>query len=204
MWYDPHAEPPTVYSFGGQFYSTTGNVFNFNVPVSLWGFEPVQNGSAQYSLKAQGNGALLQANIQGASCANSAAAHYAFGGCTLLSNDPGDCLATPSLVTATYTDAVEDWTNTTVMTPASLYSTSGQAQFVPTFGAEGVLIMFGGNAPASALDTAISLKSMNAITVYDIRSKTYYTQTATGDTPLSRVDFCSVGAGASDNSTYEM
>lgn len=49
-----------------------------------------------------------------------------------------------------------------------------------------------------------SLAGMNNITIYDIDSNTFYIQQAIGVNSLARYDFCSVGAGSYDNSSYEM
>lgn len=45
---------------------------------------------------------------------------------------------------------------------------------------------------------------MSVITMYDIASGTWYTQTATGDIPPPRSEFCAVGAAGNNGSSFEL
>jgi hypothetical protein len=45
---------------------------------------------------------------------------------------------------------------------------------------------------------------MSNITVYDVHSDTWYYQTATGDVPPPRSEFCAAGSSPTDNSSYEV
>jgi hypothetical protein len=98
------------------------------------------------------------------------------------------------------------WSNITTagQYSSSGMSTDGAAQFVPSFGKAGILILLGGNAPLSSFDTGKTLRPMSNITIYDPFSKLWYSQTASGDVPASRSDICIVGAQSTNSSTYEM
>jgi hypothetical protein len=50
-------------------------------------------------------------------------------------------------------------------------SANGAAQFVPSFGKAGMLILLGGNAPPSPFDTGNKLQDVSGITTYDSTSK---------------------------------
>lgn len=82
-------------------------------------------------------------------------------------------------------------------------STHGAAQFVPSFGKAGILVLLGGNAPLSSFDTENELRPMSNITIYDPSSRLWHWQTATGDVPVSRSDMCIVGAQSTNLSTFE-
>jgi hypothetical protein len=81
----------------------------------------------------------------------------------------------------------------------------GEAQYIPIFGEEGVIIYLGGDKPTSRdYVIASSVVDMSTITVYDIKSGNYYDQTTVGSTiPTPRSGFCSVAVTGS-NATYEM
>lgn len=82
----------------------------------------------------------------------------------------------------------------------------GEAQFIPNFGDEGVLIFLGGDKPTTqTYGTAAALVDMSTITIYDIKSKTFYDQPTTGSVaPKGRAVFCSVAASGSNTTSYEM
>ena len=83
-------------------------------------------------------------------------------------------------------------------------STNGAAQFLPSFGKAGILVLLSGNVPLSSFDTNSMLKPMSNITIYDLSFKLWYSQTATGDVLASRSDICIVGAQSTNSSTFEM
>ena len=86
------------------------------------------------------------------------------------------------------------------------FAVLGEGLYVPIFGAQGILIFLGGDAPSVQTQWAtegLSLAPMNQIVVYDIDSRTFHVQTAGGTIPKSRTSFCAVGAGSSENSTWE-
>ena len=86
----------------------------------------------------------------------------------------------------------------------------GSMLHAPLFGTHGVLILLGGGGQGSSTLTSVgqtqftSQGSFNNITIYDLHSKTWYSQNATGSIPDPRTDFCAVSATSSDNSTFDM
>lgn len=85
--------------------------------------------------------------------------------------------------------------------------TQAHAVFSPNFGLDGFLVVMGGAAPATAIsgnNEGRSMVGMSAITLYDIANKTWFVQTATGDLPPIRAEFCAVGSPSADNKTFEV
>lgn len=104
-------------------------------------------------------------------------------------------VALPGLLVYNFTDGL--WTNRST---SSLYGggawEQGGVQYVPTWGAQGLLVAFGGD------DMSGYKFPWTNITVYDIAADRWYAQQATGDPPSGRELFCSVGIGSSSNDTY--
>ena len=85
--------------------------------------------------------------------------------------------------------------------------TQAHAVFSPNFGLDGFLVVIGGAAPSTAISgnyEGRSMVGMSAITLYDIANKAWFTQTATGDVPPIRSEFCAVGSPSDDGKTFEM
>jgi hypothetical protein len=109
----------------------------------------------------------------------------------------------------TFNFASSQWAN---LTTVGLYSESGMAlagssQFIPLFGKAGLIVMIGGAVPTSSWDTGGTggpLRSMSNITIFDPYYQEWYSQTATGDVPAARRNFCLVGAMSINETTYEM
>ena len=84
----------------------------------------------------------------------------------------------------------------------------GKMIVVPSFGADGIIILLGGSGSASTghqFEPGVGV--FNNITIYDIRTQAWLWQNATsvtGSPPLPRGFFCAVGVQGGDNSTYEM
>ncbi|CAG8972939.1 hypothetical protein HYALB_00001359 [Hymenoscyphus albidus] len=103
----------------------------------------------------------------------------------------------------------QTWSNSSTVGMAGYeegFSVVGQGVFVPIFGQDGIIIFLGGDSPTSQdWKMASSLQPMSQITIFDVSSGQSYSQPATGTSiPVSRVSFCAVGVGASDNSTWEI
>lgn len=85
--------------------------------------------------------------------------------------------------------------------------TQAHAFFTPNFGLDGFLVIIGGSAPPTAISgnyEGSSMVGMSAITLYDIANKAWFVQTATGDVPPIRSEFCAVGSPSDDSKTFEM
>lgn len=92
------------------------------------------------------------------------------------------------------------WTNNTG--PDNVPKAEGVMVYVPASD-NGLLIYFGGII--APFNNATMVESpMSTIYVYDIASARWYTQTATGDVPLSRRRFCAGATWAADQSSYNM
>ncbi|KAK7716608.1 hypothetical protein SLS57_006636 [Botryosphaeria dothidea] len=87
--------------------------------------------------------------------------------------------------------------------------------YVPELGEKGALVLVGGiaRAPLVTDDPASGeLINLNAVQIWDLASwlndtsgaGTWYAQTATGDVPALRTDFCVVAGAASDESSYNI
>ena len=83
---------------------------------------------------------------------------------------------------------------------------SSQMEYIPAYGKEGILVSMGGDAPVSQDQyyPGSNQMPMSDITIYDIKSQQWYSQTATGDVPDGRSEFCSIIAHGGDNESWEM
>ena len=103
----------------------------------------------------------------------------------------------------------QDWTNATAALPnQSDYRTMARMAHMPNFGTgDGYLVMVGGESPpteVSFYETGSHMTDMATISLYDTAKQVWYTQTATGDIPPPRSEFCAVGQASADGKSYEM
>jgi hypothetical protein len=205
MWYNP--DDDRVYMWGGWPY-------NYSYSSNLWSFTPWSNKSVEWeiapspAINGLGEGAI--APFGGAFVASNRA-FYSLGGVNA-SNAYGsapeqedDSLAVQGLVE--YDFASGSWNNdSTTDATQSGYTIQASAALAPNFGKAGFLVFIGGAIPNTQtfiFEGNAQLASMSVITLYDLESKTWYHQSATGDTPPGRVEFCSVGAASREDS-FEM
>ena len=80
-------------------------------------------------------------------------------------------------------------------------SIDGAAQFVPSFGPNGLLLVVGGTV--SGLTYSPTLLSTDTVSLYDPFSSVWKTQAVTGAVPPACINTCVVGAQG-DNGTYEV
>jgi hypothetical protein len=187
LYYDPTRN--LAYSLGGRAYQLNGGPINISIPVQLWGFKP-DGGYVNWELQETGptQDFPLTGVVEYSLTATSPTGHYSLGGYVELQQET---ITLDSMVDIDF--ANQSWSNQTLSGQSFFY---GEAQYVPTFGQEGVVLFFGGYGSLSGLDT---------IMVYDIHSNMFFEQPAT-NAPISRTTFCSVGAGmtGSAHSSYEM
>jgi hypothetical protein len=95
-------------------------------------------------------------------------------------------------------------------TTATAYYGTGSAQrgqmvHVPLYGPRGLYAMLGGHSapPAKGFASGHGLLSFTNITLYDPAARQWHWQTAEGEVPPRRQEFCAAGA-RSTNGTYEM
>ncbi|KIW26325.1 hypothetical protein, variant [Cladophialophora immunda] len=102
----------------------------------------------------------------------------------------------------------ETWSNSTTDIPnSSPYFNQAKAEFASNFGQEGFVVVVGGTNPseqAFTFEQDTSLRDMADIVLYDVSTKKWYVQRATGDIPPPRTEFCTVGKASSDGKTYEL
>jgi hypothetical protein len=205
LFYDPTKD--LVYSLGGGPYQYDGTFYDLSVPVQLWGFE-LGDGHVNWELEQAGTtqNFPMTSVLDSALTATTLTGHYCLGGAvnyllTENSQEYIDLLGLSDMVNFNFDN--QSWYNQTV---PGYYISSGEAQYVPIFGQEGVILFFGGNWPSDANVAGYdSLVGLDTILVYDVNSNTFFKQPAT-NAPISRINFCSVtvGTNASSNSSYEM
>ncbi len=76
----------------------------------------------------------------------------------------------------------------------------GQMHYVPAFGPNGIFLMMGGSSFPVVDENLVDLSSIWA---YEPVTDKWFNQTATGNIPEKRLDFCTAGVN-STNGTYEM
>jgi hypothetical protein len=205
VWYNP--ADSRMYMWGGWPYNTSYSS-------GLWFSTPWSNGTVEWEMAplsaANGLGEGATAPFDGAFVASDRA-FYNLGG-VFSPNSSGYFPGPGGIYTAVqglieYDFASGIWRNdSTTDATQSGYSIQANAARAPNFGKAGFLIFVGGDIPNNqtyAFDQSTQLASMSVITLYDLESKTWYHQNATGDIPPERIEFCSVGAVSLENS-FEM
>lgn len=204
LWYNAHSN--FVYEWGGWPYDDNHDSW-------LWSFQPDgKGGSAWTQNPAPASSGQTLTAPAGASWVSTSTALYSLGGA--LVPDPNDHTTNyPTPVTAIQGLVSQNFSSNSWNNQSSLgysesgYSVYGDASFVPNFGQSGLLVFLGGSTPSNQTywhQKGIELADFAMIPVLDIRSGAWYHQTATGDIPPGRSEFCQVGVPASDNSSYEM
>jgi hypothetical protein len=141
----------------------------------------------------------LISNVGGGLSATSPTGHYNLGGFIALSESvENDGFALEEMLS--YNFGNQSWYNLTLAEHYML----GEAQYVPIYGAQGVILFFGGYWPSdNSVESSGSVANLNTILVYDIYTNRFFNQQAS-NAPPGRALFCSVAAGALNNESYEM
>lgn len=88
------------------------------------------------------------------------------------------------------------------------YGAFGEAVYVPAYGEAGILVFLGGFLPANDELTwgtnGGAVQTLDRINIYDIASKTFMYQTATGTVPGPRYKFCAVGVEDNKAGLFDM
>jgi hypothetical protein len=207
----PYVRQPMLYydkarnkisRFGGWPYQTT------DFPSVLWSFTPGNNNPQWKNETSPSADGLGQDSMSPFASANAFTndTFYAFGGNTVVPDSLPEIIALPGMATRDF--SAESWTNRTADLPdQSKYRTQGKMTFAPNFGDAGYLVMVGGESPpeaAATYETGSFMTDMATISLYDIASQKWFTQTATGDIPPPRSEFCAVGSPSKDGKTFEM
>lgn len=194
LWWDRITS--SLISFGGLPYEP-------NLPPSIWGLTPDGDGAGSWREIYSPDSPLWQTFVRPeyGLRVSSPDKGYFMGGAVTTNNKPSAISGLVALDFASW-----QWEN---ITTAGFYSASGMAidgsaHFVPVFGTEGLVVMIGGTAPSSPLDLPGNARPMSNVTIFDPSQQKWYSQTATGDVPEARWDFCLVGAQSTNKNTYEM
>ncbi|PVH89554.1 hypothetical protein DL98DRAFT_477 [Cadophora sp. DSE1049] len=80
----------------------------------------------------------------------------------------------------------------------------GMVHYIPFFGPKGVYIILSGDISRRNLYSAAeNIQPFSTLTLYDPATGTFFNQTASGNFPNGRIEFCATGAN-STNGTYEI
>ncbi|KAF2124264.1 hypothetical protein P153DRAFT_351175 [Dothidotthia symphoricarpi CBS 119687] len=193
----------TAYTWGGQMSFFQPNIESSNIPpVELWALTPDTGLNGSWSKIEPGSDTLfpkLDRPVYGASTYSDQGGFYLSGKYSS-SKTPGDSDYVPLPGLLYYDYEEKSWTNKSATSlPGGGFWEKGNAQYVPTWGTEGLLVIFGGVDMASHQSVTWS-----NITVFDIGLGSWYAQSTSGDTPSRRDLFCSVGVGSSSGDTYEI
>ncbi|KFY26049.1 hypothetical protein V493_04293 [Pseudogymnoascus sp. VKM F-4281 (FW-2241)] len=191
-----------VYSQAGQLYGSllTPVKPHTYTPPEVWGFKPdgTVTWSIQYSRSLTPTFPYVS-NVENALWASTDKKHFSLGGSIgyLYSGGSRGELAMNQFLTYDYeTQSFENKTH-----PA--HYIQGGAEYVPTYGEEGVLIFFGGKTPTDRNVADRNIADMGIILVYDIHNDKFYNQSAT-NAPAGRYNLCSVGSSNAGNNSYEI
>jgi hypothetical protein len=186
-----------VIAFGGDPYESP--------PPYIWALAPDGHGAGSWSELYGPADPIWDALVRPAYGVTAASPETGFVLGGLATNSSGDpAFAISGMIELDF--ATKQWTN---LTTGGLYSPNGMAvggsaQFVTSFGKKGLVVMIGGTAPTSAWNAGNPPRPMSNITIFDPDDNRWYSQTATGDVPSPRRDFCTVGVVSSNESSYEM
>jgi hypothetical protein len=208
IWYNPFTT--SVYEWAG--WTEDAAVIS---QYQLWTFIPDGHGSASWSLStppSTNEGSVMP--TFGSAWAASTTELYSLGGAEPISGSSssynnGYNFPTISLFGLITVDLSSNtWHNvSSAGASPSGYLDQSQAVFVPNFGTNGLFVVLGGDTPPNQTyyyQAGESLAPMSNVVIYDVESDNWYVQTATGDVPPPRSEFCMVGASSSGNSSYEM
>ena len=197
LWADPSNN--SISSFGGW-------VYDYSQDMTMWSFPATGAKHGPWTVDSD-----QPQNVSatfGSLYATSSSTFYTLGG--VASNGAGSAgtlWANPNIGILDFKSS--KWTNESSAGFGSGFAALGQAQYVPTFGTQGIIVYLGGFAPSSQAftantDGATKLTDMSSVHIYDIASKNFLFQEATGSIPPGRWSFCMVGAEDSSQNTFDM
>ncbi|OBT58193.1 hypothetical protein VE04_02010 [Pseudogymnoascus sp. 24MN13] len=198
-----------VYSQAGQVYGSLlrpTELFSY-APPQVWGFKPDDKTDGTVTWAEQYSKALTPtypyiSSVDNALWASSEKKHYSLGGSIgflFNASDTGSRGELSMNQFLTYDYETQTFENRTH--PA--HYIQGGAQYVPTYGEEGVVLFFGGKTPVDRNVADNNIGDMGIILVYDIHADKFYNQSAT-NAPAGRFNLCNVGATNAGNNSYEI
>ncbi|OBT63644.1 hypothetical protein VE03_07295 [Pseudogymnoascus sp. 23342-1-I1] len=206
-----------VYSQAGQAYGSLlkpAGLFSY-APPTIWGFKPDDKAdgtvtwSEQYITSAEKNfeslpGTLYSytSNTENALWTSSDKKHYSLGGSIGFLSNASDTSTRRELAMNQF--LIYDYeTQTFENRTHPAHYLQGEAQYVPTYGEEGVLVFLAGKTPTDRNVADVNMGDTGIILVYDIHNDKFYNQSAT-NAPVGRYNLCSVGTGNAGNNSYEI
>ena len=198
MWYGGPAS--TVFSTSGWAYQSTESY-------ALWSFPPDGQGSASWRISGTSNNQQYTPTFASA-FASSGSSFYSLGGVSVTVLNGSGMVNTTISGLATFDTGTSAWsTQSSAGASQSGNSVFAEAVFIPNFGEQGLIAFLGGESPSKTTyeyEMGAALVEMSNITIYDPKTQSWYHQTATGDIPPPRAEFCAVGNSPSDNATFEI
>ncbi|KAK1971557.1 kelch repeat protein [Colletotrichum sublineola] len=175
----------------------------------LWKFSADGSGGGTWSTEIKpGHDFFTQlTRSQGAAYVSTPDSGFYFGGYSGADADPNPKGPVPGFLQFNYTATDQAWTNYT----EAPYSTSGNvvgasAHHVPSYGPNGLVMMFGGRSHvigSGQSNSNVGWLDFNTIHIMDPLTKKWYSQNTSGNAPGARMWHCTVGA-LSQNNTYEI
>ena len=207
LWWDD--TNGTIYCFGGEKSSLPPNNDIPTPQESIWGLRPDTNGTGNWieyvgptSEKPFPQNILRPAF---GSSGDDGENGYFFGGYIDYKTSPSAAdvaraQAAPGLLTFNFGSlTLTNDTNVAMRVQSSTWVTPGVMLHSPFYGSSGILLAIGGDVgPLEAGGP------FNNISVFDLGSRKWYYQAATGTIPSQRSNFCAVAAQGKDNASFEM
>jgi hypothetical protein len=199
LWVD--ADTKMIYAWGG--FGPYGNMTGAE-HIHLWAFTPDNEGGGSWAASLPNNPAVFTTLLRGTGGGETSCNGIGFflSGTASLATDAsvsGGPMPLPGLLT--YNMSSSTWANLSAPTP---YATSnfGQAACLP-FGSDGLVMFFGGGSNSVTDPAQFSPLLFDNLTFYNPVTEEWFWQLASGEIPINRNAFCSVGV-AGTNGTFEM
>lgn len=175
-------------------------------PSGLWSFKPDNSGGGTWTnLNSTDPGFKTEVRPYSPLVASGGGVGYMLGGFAVNTSTPDprvNSLSISGLVTYNYT--TKKLSNNTVDDSyTGGVNQMGGMMYIPNFGDDGIVLVFGGDQVGKNTPYSDSLLSFSTVAVYDITSGNWYDQETSGDVPENRKEFCSTGI-ASTNNTFEI
>jgi hypothetical protein len=206
LWWDPDSK--SIYSYGGGTTIAGGEGTDTVDPLSVWEFLPENNVWAE---RYGPDDDIWDTMTRATRCASAYTpkSGYCLGGNSGMwstpVNRPTYDIPLGGMVEFDFNTTT--WSNvSSIGSSQSGWTISQQMEYIPSYGEEGILVAIGGHDLLDQVQYSdgVNLRPMSNITIYDIHTKTWHSQTATGDIPEGRSKFCAVSTQGGDNDTYEM
>ncbi|KAK2000051.1 kelch repeat protein [Colletotrichum falcatum] len=178
-------------------------------PARLWKFSADGSGGGSWSTEIKpGHDLFTQlTRSQGGAYVSTPDSGFYFGGYSGADSDPNPEGPVPGFLQFNYTATDRAWTNYTDVP----YSTSGNvvgasAHYVPGYGPNGLVMLFGGRfhvIGSGQSNSNVGWLGFDTIYFMDPLTKKWYSQKTNGNAPGARMWHCTVGA-VGQNNTYEI